>query len=601
MRSVSGAVVGICITWIAVALTRLPRTPLVRPVHAFVAAGVLWAVGDLIASAAPDMAWKQVGLATLYSGAIPLPALWWVIALRWSRGVGAELPFQHRAWTLGPLAFAAAMWLVMITNPWHEAFLLPVVGGRNLYGPFWHLMAIPNYALIVAALGVELETARRVAKIDVWRQAAFLIGASLVTLVGNLAWVVGLLPSDPTSLVLSASAALLVVGMAREGLFGVLPAALPSIAADHPDALVVVGADGKVRYANARAGELLAPLEVHADVPIRTTLEEARLRSDPAFGIETATDTAWWAALTQPGGVSFHGADPGSPRWIHASAWAVLGRRGRLRGHCLRLADRTAQRQAEIQQRQARRLESVASLARTVSVDFRGTFSIIQANAQLLAERTAASPADQRRVARILEAADHGLDAAEELQLYAGSMDPTRVVVELSTIAEEMCGLVSGDLPAGTRIVFERAAIALPIDADPLQLRNGIFNLLMNAVESMTDAGGEIRVETGARRLDPEAVLHLVHGQEEPPGDFAFVRIADQGGGMDPDTEERAFEPFFSSRHKDRGNGLPTVLGIARGHDALLALDNRPGHGCTVTLYVPLTEDAELGPMDRGH
>jgi two-component system cell cycle sensor histidine kinase/response regulator CckA len=107
----------------------------------------------------------------------------------------------------------------------------------------------------------------------------------------------------------------------------------------------------------------------------------------------------------------------------------------------------------------------------------------------------------------------------------------------------------------------------------------------------MAERAGEIRVSTGAMRIDPSAAL-LVWGSDEPKGDFAYVRIDDEGGGMDAATEERAFEPFFSSRHKDRGNDLSTVLGIARAHCALVELENEPGQGCEFTLYFPLERNA---------
>jgi signal transduction histidine kinase len=112
----------------------------------------------------------------------------------------------------------------------------------------------------------------------------------------------------------------------------------------------------------------------------------------------------------------------------------------------------------------------------------------------------------------------------------------------------------------------------------------------MNAIGAMDRAQGEIRALTGRSRVDPSEST-LVWGSDQPAGDYAFVRIRDEGGGMDPDTEERAFEPFFSTHHKDRGVGLPTVLAVARAHGALIALENERGVGCEVTIYFPLDRD----------
>ena len=112
----------------------------------------------------------------------------------------------------------------------------------------------------------------------------------------------------------------------------------------------------------------------------------------------------------------------------------------------------------------------------------------------------------------------------------------------------------------------------------------------MNAIEAMEATGGVIRVWTGAQAMDP-AGMPLVWGADQPAGEFGFVRVRDEGGGMDPDTEERAFEPFFSTQEKGGGVGLSTVLGIARAHDAPVALENERGRGCELTIYFPLEDD----------
>ena len=144
-----------------IVLTRLPVTGLSRSLRGFAICASLWALGDLITSLASTLFWKEIGIAILYSGVVFLPALWWRLAVQWAGERGLRVAFDPVFWTGVPLAFAGVMWLVMLTNPWHGAFLAPVVGGRNVYGPLWYLNAIPSYALIVGALVVEVWALRR--------------------------------------------------------------------------------------------------------------------------------------------------------------------------------------------------------------------------------------------------------------------------------------------------------------------------------------------------------------------------------------------------------------------------------------------------------
>jgi signal transduction histidine kinase len=584
--ALSGVIGGLSMGLIGVAVTRLPRTSIRPLLYAFLSSGLLWAVGDSIAAGATDAAWKQVGVVIFYTGVITLPPLWWWVALRWADDAEAGLPLRAPVWRWLPLAWAAAMWLVMITNPSHGAFLTPVVGGRNVYEPLWYVMALPNYALILASLAVELEVARRVARREVRRQASFLIAASSVPLLCSALYVSHEVELNATVVVLSLASVLLVVGMAREGLFGVLPAALSAIAAGHPDGLVVVGPDGRIRYANARAYELLAPFAPKANVRILEAFQNAGLAPEIDDASALGSDEQWWARLSKRRGLTVRGA--GGSRWLHLGATPVHGRGRGEDGYCLRIGDATARRRAELAAAQTRRLESVASLARTVSRDFQGVFAIVQGNAELLASEEPGDAAAQRKLSRIVEAARYGTEMAHQLQLYTGSVDTVRVSLDLAEIVEESCELVEAERPQGVRLVQRRAERMLPVEADPIQIRHCIFNLLVNATEATARAGGEVRVSTGERYVDPSETTGLVFGHEQPPGDFAFVEIRDEGGGMSSDTEERAFEPFFSTWGKDRGNGLSTVLGIARAHDAPIALVNEPGRGCTFALYFPL-------------
>jgi signal transduction histidine kinase len=571
------------------ALARLPPTEIRIPLYAFVLSAVLWGVGDLTAASATEATTKQLGVAIFYSGAIAIPALWWVVALRWADEVGAALPLRAAAWRRLPLWWAGAMWLVMITNPWHGAFITPVVGGRNLYQPLWFVMAIPGYAQILAALALEVAVARKSVRSAVRHQAWFLIAASVVTLSGSLVYVTGIVSLNLTVAMLSISMSLLVVGMAREGLFGVMPAALRAIAADHPDGVVVVGPDGHVGYANQRARQLLEPVILQLDRPLVEILQDPALQPETPLSFAPEPSSNLWRVFSGPTGALFR-IDALTPRWLQVVASSVGGARSGASGHVLLLSDVTERRHAELRARRLRRLDSVTSLARSISRDFQGAFTIVLANADLLAAKLGDDPS-QRYLARIFEAARLGADVAYQLQLYTGAGDGLRVNLELAEVVAEACSLVERDLPPSVGLHNRPPGRPLPIDADPIQVRDCIFGLLMNAIEATSDGEREIEVITGVDRFDPGRTNDLVCGTEQPPGDFAYVRIRDEGGGMDPEVEERAFEPFFSTRQKDRGSGLSSVLGIARAHDAVIGLQNDPGWGCTFTVYFPLRDE----------
>ena len=102
------------------------------------------------------------------------------------------------------------------------------------------------------------------------------------------------------------------------------------------------------------------------------------------------------------------------------------------------------------------------------------------------------------------------------------------------------------------------------------------LNLVANARQAMPN-GGTVRLDV--RR----------------EGDDVVATVADDGPGIDPETQRRIFEPFFTTKRLTGGTGLglSVSLGIAEAHGGSLTVDSSPGAGATFTLRLPVTEEAE--------
>jgi signal transduction histidine kinase len=140
--------------------------------------------------------------------------------------------------------------------------------------------------------------------------------------------------------------------------------------------------------------------------------------------------------------------------------------------------------------------------------------------------------------------------------------------------------------------VDEQLGSGLPqVQADPAPLEQVLLNLVLNARDAMP-GGGVIRISTDACRLEPGSRAAAETGLE--PGPYVRMSVQDHGVGMDPATQARIFEPFFSTREPGRGTGLglSTVYGILRQTGGAITVTSAPQQGATFVVYLPAVTGA---------
>ena len=127
------------------------------------------------------------------------------------------------------------------------------------------------------------------------------------------------------------------------------------------------------------------------------------------------------------------------------------------------------------------------------------------------------------------------------------------------------------------------------VDADAMQLRQVIMNLITNASDALRDTDGAITVRTSSCQLDTDYLAGTFLGEHLRPGRYVVLEVSDTGCGMDNYTVDRIFDPFFSTKTTGHGLGLAAVLGIVRGHRGTIQVYSEPGRGTSFKVLFPST------------
>jgi CheY-like chemotaxis protein len=126
------------------------------------------------------------------------------------------------------------------------------------------------------------------------------------------------------------------------------------------------------------------------------------------------------------------------------------------------------------------------------------------------------------------------------------------------------------------------------IKADASQIRQIVMNLIINASEAIGEEQGEIAVSLAKTAIKPGQSDKDHLGKIIPARWYICLQITDNGCGMDEETCQRIFEPFYTTKFTGRGLGMSAVHGIITAHGGALQLLTKPGQGTTFKVYLPL-------------
>jgi two-component system, cell cycle sensor histidine kinase and response regulator CckA len=254
--------------------------------------------------------------------------------------------------------------------------------------------------------------------------------------------------------------------------------------------------------------------------------------------------------------------------------------------------DVTERHKLEERLRQAQRMEAIGRLAGGVAHDFNNLLAAIMGHSELIMTRLEPGHPMWRSAEEVQKAAVRGAMLTRQLLAFGRKDMLTLQVLDLNTVVSGMDGMLRRLIGEDIELVSVAEDVVSPVRADRGQLEQVIMNLAVNARDAMPH-GGKLTIGVERVTYDEAQAQRIAQAK---PGPHVILTIADTGVGMDEETLAHAFEPFYTTKPRDKGTGLglATVYGIVEQCGGHIQLTSEPGVGTRFEVALPLVDASEL-------
>ncbi len=246
----------------------------------------------------------------------------------------------------------------------------------------------------------------------------------------------------------------------------------------------------------------------------------------------------------------------------------------------------------EKQLHQSQKMQSIGSLAGGIAHDFNNILTAILGYTQMAIYANKQDSNCNEDLAEVIKAGNRAKDLVQQILAFSHESDTKCISVQPERIVKEVVKMLRPSLPS-TILINEDCQSTGSILANPTQLHQVVMNICTNAYHAMEKTGGQLDITLKETHLSKEDVLCTNHING---GGFAQLSIRDTGHGMDKETRDKIFDPYFTTKEtgKGTGMGLSIVHGIVASYGGVISLISEPGKGTTFNIYLPIINQQPL-------
>ncbi|MGV8059218.1 MAG: ATP-binding protein [Smithellaceae bacterium] len=221
----------------------------------------------------------------------------------------------------------------------------------------------------------------------------------------------------------------------------------------------------------------------------------------------------------------------------------------------------------------SKRLALIGEMAAGLAHEMRNPLASITGSIELLRQSLNLKDTDERLMQIILRGKDQLDNFVRDFLLLARPIPAIRELVDVNDTALEVLENIklSKDWTSQIEINYSLAKKVTAF-ANREQIRQVIYNLTLNAIQSMKE-GGVLSIVTKSMKHHNKEVVEIV--------------VTDTGSGIEEDDLKKVFEPFFTNKDKGTGLGLTIVSRIVDGYGGRIAIESSITKGTICTVWLP--------------
>lgn len=256
-------------------------------------------------------------------------------------------------------------------------------------------------------------------------------------------------------------------------------------------------------------------------------------------------------------------------------------------GRILGFQDLTSFKEMQESVKRMDRLAAVGRLAAGIAHEVRNPLASISGSAQMLSKNLDISPEDKRLLDIIVRESSNLNLLISDFTQFARPVKQDREVVNLKkTVAEVVSLFKNSPDCSGLENIRMDIRDDLQVNVGQQQFSQVLWNLMINAAQSISDDTGEISV--AAREM--EDGFQPVDGMDDRKDKAALtwleLTIRDTGCGIDRSDLDRIFDPFYTTKDRGTGLGLSIVYKIVQDMEGVILVDSEVGRGTVFSIYL---------------